>query len=1033
MLAKNKNQNSTNNLVLRIIEHMSFIKLSAKYSAKSYTYSNIITNKIILNQKCSALSKYKDLALYNKEKEFLHRFYSKYELFLRLKKVCEFYEKYSKIFPNYICLYESKYIYKNIRRKQKMIDAVNQIKYENKKGDQVDKDNKYFDNEIFKGALFTNEVNKEIEKENILNNQNCKNQNIDDTLFTQNSNSFYIKNDICNQNKKSNDKNRKKEYDLKSNVFMDSFITNNESNRSLYNIMDVLNGNKIYVNDLKLILNDENENSNNIQNINNNNIERISNKYRRYDGIKQIVIKGNLNNINDTSKINSIQNTQSNIDKAKLKNNNQIDENINKAKKVFKKSNTKQFPIISEMKKNKKIIKNKNIVSNSNLKNENYSKNKIQNNNIYNNKKAISPKSKNKTKFSKEKLFINFNTNENNHLNTLPGKENTCNNYYLSTRVSQNKKQPEQKKEKTKTEDKNALKKENGVIFKRKMTNNQLTNIKKYVRYKHISEDLCKYCNTNDSKESVEKTLKLNTCNSLINNFSKNNNSKLKKECMSSRSSIGTNSRIKSNKIISNIKKLERPHIINNNIIIQNNNNYNYYLTENNNPNLITGTNRNNFDNDDYDSEREKLIEYLRDMIESQKSARYHRSINSQEKMGKEITEFYPISNLNTEENEIKKLNTNNSQKISIKNAKYYRDIITKQKSEKRFKKNCKYYFNSIHTINNNSTNSNNNQIKKNNNTTKSMNLYKRNNSNFNERVVNSIESFSKIKNYYSNCYIKTEDYKSPERNILSSNTITSVNCYSHFDNEAKRASSKSNRSKYDLMIKTKALKYFTNKFLHESDIISTESSKNILTKHIKKGSDQKDIVMSLTKEESKKGNKKLKKSDTRNLTLSCFNTESNEGKSNFNVNKNSINKIECYMNKKQNTDVKFKNNWVKNKFSSCEFNSDKTEHTNFNKGLLDRINNIKQKISEGIYKNNLLKKINTQKTYLNEIKNKKNNCKSKKIYENKIAYNDNKENISPQFLIKVNKSKYYGSIKSQLCINTDIGYNGIIFSNETK
>ena len=685
------------------------------------------------------------------------------------------------------------------------------------------------------------------------------------------------------------------------------------------------------------------------------------------------------------------------------------------------------------MKKNKKIIKNKNIVSNSNLKNENYSKNKIQNNNIYNNKKAISPKSNNKTKFSKEKLFINFNTNENNHLNTLPGKENTCNNYYLSTRVSQNKKQPEQKKEKTKTEDKNALKKENGVIFKRKMTNNQLTNIKKYVRYKHISEDLCKYCNTNDSKESVEKTLKLNTCNSLINNFSKNNNSKLKKECMSSRSSIGTNSRIKSNKIISNIKKLERPHIINNNIIIQNNNNYNYYLTENNNPNLITGTNRNNFDNDDYDSEREKLIEYLRDMIESQKSARYHRSINSQEKMGKEITEFYPISNLNTEENEIKKLNTNNSQKISIKNAKYYRDIITKQKSEKRFKKNCKYYFNSTNTINNNSTNSNNNQIKKNNNTTKSMNLYKRNNSNFNERVVNSIESFSKIKNYYSNCYIKTEDYKSPERNILSSNTITSVNCYSHFDNEAKRASSKSNRSKYDLMIKTKALKYFTNKFLHESDIISTESSKNILTKHIKKGSDQKDIVMSLTKEESKKGNKKLKKSDTRNLTLSCFNTESNEGKSNFNVNKNSINKIECYMNKKQNTDVKFKNNWVKNKFSSCEFNSDKTEHTNFNKGLLDRINNIKQKISEGIYKNNLLKKINTQKTYLNEIKNKKNNCKSKKIYENKIAYNDNKENISPQFLIKVNKSKYYGSIKSQLCINTDIGYNGIIFSNETK
>ena len=796
---------------------------------------------------------------------------------------------------------------------------------------------------------------------------------------------------------------------------------NNESNRSLYNIMDVLNGNKIYVNDLKLILNDEN--ANNIKNINSNNIERISNKYRRYDGIKQIVIKENSNNINDTQKRNSIQNTQSNIDKVKLKNSNQIEENGNKAKKIYKKSNTKQFPIISDMKKNKKIIKNKNIVYSNNLKNENFTKNT----NINNNKKVISPKSKNKAMFSKEKLFINYNINENNHLNTLPGKEITSNNFYLSTRVSQNKKQLEQKNEKTKTnkkaEDKNALKKENGVIFKRKMTNNQLTNIKKYVRYKHISEDLCNYCNTNDSKESMEKTFKLNTCNSLINNFNKSNNSKIKKECMSSRSSIGTNSRIKSNKIISNIKKLQTPNIINNNIIIQNNNNYNYFLTENNNPNLITGTNKNNCDNDDCDSEREKLIEYLRDMIESQKSARYHRSINSQEKMIKEITEFNPISNLNTEENEKKKLNTNNSQKISIKNANYYRDLLTKQKTERKLKNNCKYYFNNINTLKNNSTNSKNNQIKKNN-TIKKMSLYKRNNSNFNKRVINSISTFSKIKNYYNNC---TEDFKSPGRNILSPNTITSINCYSHFDKKAKRTSSKNTRNKNDLMIKTKTLKYFTNKFLHESDIISTDSSKNILTKRIKNGSEQKEIIMPLTKEESKKGNNILIKNDTRNFTLSCFNTESNEGKSNTNINKNIINKIDCCMSKRQNTDVKFNNNWVKNKFSSCDFNSVKSEQANFNKGLMDRINNIKHKISEGINRNNLLKNINTQKEYLNEKKNKKNNYKSKKIYENKIIYNDNKENISPQFLIKVNKSKYYGNIKSQLCINTDIGYNGIL------
>ena len=121
---------------------------------------------------------------------------------------------------------------------------------------------------------------------------------------------------------------------------------------------------------------------------------------------------------------------------------------------------------------------------------------------------------------------------------------------------------------------------------------------------------------------------------------------------------------------------------------------------------------------------------------------------------------------------------------------------------------------------------------------------------------------------------------------------------------------------------------------------------------------------------------------------------------------------------------LSFKNIWIKNKFSSCDFNSVKSEQVNFNKGLLDRINSIKHKISEGLYRNSLLKKINTQKAYLDEMINKNNNCKSKKIYENKIIYSDNKENISPQFLIKVNKSKYYGNIKSQLSINTDIGYN---------
>ena len=120
-----------------------------------------------------------------------------------------------------------------------------------------------------------------------------------------------------------------------------------------------------------------------------------------------------------------------------------------------------------------------------------------------------------------------------------------------------------------------------------------------------------------------------------------------------------------------------------------------------------------------------------------------------------------------------------------------------------------------------------------------------------------------------------------------------------------------------------------------------------------------------------------------------------------------------------------------------------KKGHSNFSKGLLDRINNIKSKINQGIYMNNqsnLIKQSNIKKTFFNKINNNNNNLnngknnglkekktyfknnKSPKIYENKIIYNANKENIPQQSLIKVNKTKYYGNIKSQLYINTENG-----------
>ena len=96
--------------------------------------------------------------------------------------------------------------------------------------------NNCFDNEIFKGTLFTDEVEYEIAKENMINNSNYinNNGNIGDSLFTQNSISLFLKNEIMNQN------NNQKEIERKPNINIESFITNNESNATLFNLMDIL-------------------------------------------------------------------------------------------------------------------------------------------------------------------------------------------------------------------------------------------------------------------------------------------------------------------------------------------------------------------------------------------------------------------------------------------------------------------------------------------------------------------------------------------------------------------------------------------------------------------------------------------------------------------------------------------------------------------------------------------------------------------------------------------------------------------------
>ncbi len=101
--------------------------LSKKYSTNRDYYNVKIVNDLIYNENTHVVSIFKDYLILDDINEFLKRPYNVSETKARLPKLCNFYDKYSQVFPNYVVLPESKYMFKNIQRKQKLIDEVYQI------------------------------------------------------------------------------------------------------------------------------------------------------------------------------------------------------------------------------------------------------------------------------------------------------------------------------------------------------------------------------------------------------------------------------------------------------------------------------------------------------------------------------------------------------------------------------------------------------------------------------------------------------------------------------------------------------------------------------------------------------------------------------------------------------------------------------------------------------------------------------------------------------------------------------------------
>ena len=663
------NIQSSRTTIFRVLRQISYTKLFKKYTSGNYSYHKILANNLIYNDTCRIVSRFKDYLILDDNTEFLRRFYYGEESVPRLEKILTFYEKYSKIFPNYMILKESKYLYRNIRKKQKMIDAVNEIKREEEENRKKMKQNNGKINKE-KNELFTKKVKEEIKtfQEN--------------TTFEKYKNQFDSDNERESENSISiSVMDRKKffeyldnKYDKempvstevageKSNSIFESFVAN-ETNHSISGILNILNDNKIYINDLPKLLEINNYSKNS---------ENIKNKQKKQSKTmkKSPDIKNTKNNSQLTSPIDKLEKKQNNKRSKKseiqLKENNK--KNISDSSNLIN-SNTKGN--ILSKKRFKKLstptTTSGTVLINNTEKNIN-ELNQYQNIiipkgntviNINNNYfEQIATSTQPMGYYPNQNFKINNNSNNNNN-NNLGIKRTSTNNKYRNSKnnlIQTSAKKPQQQTN----------------LFKNNNNNEEVIrnkNHNKRYHYKQISRDYIYQKNKN------AKNVRCITTNE--------NNEKIIKEKITKISSFSPQPIITSADIQQNdIKRLQliKNDFKNDKCIYKN------YLTENNDPNLITrNTKGNGVDEEEDNKEREKLFFHIKDLIEKKRKENNKNIILETENNHLDRKNNMKIK---TNENE-KKFDFNNFSKYkTISNFKGEKKYFKNKYSENNYEGNC--------------------------------------------------------------------------------------------------------------------------------------------------------------------------------------------------------------------------------------------------------------------------------------------------------------------------------------------------------
>ena len=148
-------------------------KFKSLYTFQSDYYNINIINQIICNDCAHIVAVFKDYLIYGDHSEFLQGMYTIHDSNDILPKIYEYYESCSVIFPNYIALPESKYIYKNIQRKQRVIDNQQELELEEERKKNMKIQNSNNNNNS--GSNTLNKVFNTQAVDSILNQTNTSN------------------------------------------------------------------------------------------------------------------------------------------------------------------------------------------------------------------------------------------------------------------------------------------------------------------------------------------------------------------------------------------------------------------------------------------------------------------------------------------------------------------------------------------------------------------------------------------------------------------------------------------------------------------------------------------------------------------------------------------------------------------------------------------------------------------------------------------------------------------------------------------